>query len=138
LLCRRCFEQRLQLLAHSSLLGSCRLRAAAQQLGRGGKVLGRPPEERRCIGVGVRASIGASIVVGLRHMRGWRRCAAAWLVYSRMTFALVAIPLMGLTLHRNVLRRESIAILLMGLALDMHALCKLSLTWLGVHAELLV
>jgi hypothetical protein len=34
--------------------------------------------------------------------------------------------------------RESIAFLLTGLALDRHALCKLSLAWLGVHAELLV
>jgi hypothetical protein len=82
-----CFEQRLQQLAHSSLLGSCRLRAAAQQHGRSDKVLGRPPEERRCVSVGVRASIGASIVIGLWHACGWRRCAAARLVCSRTMFA---------------------------------------------------
>jgi hypothetical protein len=75
LLRRRCFKQRLQLLAHSPLLGGCRLRAAAQQHGRGDKVLGRPPEKLWC--VGVRAPIGASVVVGLRHTRGQRRCTAA-------------------------------------------------------------
>jgi hypothetical protein len=55
-----------------------------------------------------------------------------------MAFAPVAIPLMGLALHRNVLRRASIAVLLTGLALHRHDMCKLSLAWLGVHAELLV
>jgi hypothetical protein len=45
---------------------------------------------------------------------------------------------MGLALHRNVLRRASIAVSLMGLALHRHALCKLSLVWLGVQAELSV
>jgi hypothetical protein len=50
----------------------------------------------------------------------------------------VAILLMGLTLHMNVLRRASIAAPLTGLALHRHALWKLSLAWLGVHAELLV
>jgi hypothetical protein len=66
------------------------------------------------------------------------RCATARLVYSRSALALVAIPLMGLALHRNVLRRASIAVSLMGLALHRHALCKLSLVWLGVQAELSV
>jgi hypothetical protein len=45
---------------------------------------------------------------------------------------------MGLALHGNVLRRASIAIPIMGLALHRHALCKLSLMWPGFHAELLV
>jgi hypothetical protein len=53
LLCRRSLKQRLQLLAHSSLLRGRRLRAAAQQHGRSGKVLGRPPKKWRCIGVRV-------------------------------------------------------------------------------------
>jgi hypothetical protein len=43
----------------------------------------------------------------------------------------------GLTLHRNILHRVSIAIPLMGLALHQHALCRLSLTWLGFHAKIL-
>jgi hypothetical protein len=137
LLRNRCFEQRLQLLVHSPLLGGCRLRAAAQQHGRDGEVLGRPPEKLRCVGVGVRAPIGTSIVVGLRRMRQCRRTTAR-LVCSQTAFAPVAIPLMGLTLHRNVLRRASIVIPLTGLALHRHALCKLSLAWLGVHAELLL
>jgi hypothetical protein len=59
-------------------------------------------------------------------------------VCSRMAFAPAAIPHMGLTLHRNVLCRVSIAVPLTGLALHRHTLCKLSLAWLGVHAELLV
>jgi hypothetical protein len=75
---------------------------------------------------------------GLRHAHDRRRCATARLVCSRSAFTLVAIPLMGLALHRNVLRRASIAVPLTGLALHRHALCKLSLAWLGVHAKLLV
>jgi hypothetical protein len=127
-----------QLLVHSPLLEGCRLWAAAQQHGRGGKVLGHPPEEWRCVSVGVRASIGASIVVVLQRAQGRRRCAAARLVCSQTAFVPIAIPLMGLTLHRNVLRRVSIVVPLTGLALHRHSLCKLSLAWLGVHAELLV
>jgi hypothetical protein len=45
---------------------------------------------------------------------------------------------MGLALHRNVLHRASIAIFLVSLALHRHALCKLTLAWLGVQAELSV
>jgi hypothetical protein len=59
-------------------------------------------------------------------------------VCSRTVFAPVAILVMGLALHRNILRWASIAVPLTGLALHRHALCKLSLAWLGVHAELLV
>jgi hypothetical protein len=66
------------------------------------------------------------------------RAAGLHLVCSRSAFAPVAIPLKGLALHRNVLRRASVVVPLMGLALHRHALCKLSLAWLGVHAELLV
>jgi hypothetical protein len=46
--------------------------------------------------------------------------------------------LSGFTLHRNVLHRASIAIPIMGLALHQHTLCRLSLAWLGFHAELSV
>jgi hypothetical protein len=35
---------------HTTLLGSCGLRTAAQQHGRRGQVLGRPPEEWWCVG----------------------------------------------------------------------------------------
>jgi hypothetical protein len=70
LLCCRSFEQCLQLLAHPSLLGGSRLRAAAQQHGHSGKVLRRLLEKWWSISIGVRvdirASIGASVVVGLR------------------------------------------------------------------------
>jgi hypothetical protein len=45
LLCRRSFEQRLQLLAHPSLVGGGRLQAATQQHGLSGKILRRPPEK---------------------------------------------------------------------------------------------
>jgi hypothetical protein len=57
------------------------------------------------------------IVVGLRRALGWCRCATTRLVYSRSALAPVAVLLVGLTLHRNVLHRASIAIPLMGLAL---------------------
>jgi hypothetical protein len=63
---------------------------------------------------------------------------AARLICSRSALTPVTIPLMGLALHGNVLRRASIAIPIMGLALHRHALCKLSLMWPGFHAELLV
>jgi hypothetical protein len=36
------------------------------------------------------------------------------------------------------MHRASITILIMGLALHQHALCRLSLAWLGFHAELSV
>jgi hypothetical protein len=61
-----------------------------------------------------------------------------WLICSQSALTRVTIPLMGLTLYRNVLRRASIAIPIMGLALHQHALCQLSLAWPGFHAELLV
>jgi hypothetical protein len=60
------------------------------------------------------------------------------LVCSRSAFEPIAIPLMGLALHRNVLRRTSIVVPLTGLALHRNTLPKLSLAWLGIHAELLV
>jgi hypothetical protein len=60
------------------------------------------------------------------------------LVCNRSALALVAILLAGLTLHRNVPHRVSIAIPVTGLALHQHALCRLSLTWLRFHAELSV
>jgi hypothetical protein len=122
LLCRRSFEQRLQLLAHPSLLGGGRLWAAVQHHGRSGKVLRRPPEKwwsvNVDVGVDVRALVGTSVVVGLWPACRWRRCAAVRLVCSWAALASVSIPLAGLPLHRNVLRRLSIA-------------------RLGIHAELL-
>jgi hypothetical protein len=60
------------------------------------------------------------------------------LVCSRTVLTPVAIPRVGLPLHRNVLRWASIVIPLLGLALHKHALRKLSIAGLGVHAELLV
>jgi hypothetical protein len=128
------------LLAHSSLLRGCRLWKAAQQHGCGSKVLGHPLEEWWCVGVGVgvRAYVGTPIVVGLRRARRWRRCAAAWLIYSRSALTPVAIALTWLTLHMNVLHRASIAIPNMGLALHRRTLCKLLFAWPGFHAELLV
>jgi hypothetical protein len=120
-------------------LGGCRLRASTQQHGRSGKVLGHLPEEWRCVGVGVgvRDSVGSSIVVGLRRARLWRRCAAARLIHSRSALTQVTIPLVRLALHKNVLRRALIVIPIMGLALHRHALCKLSLARPGFHVELL-
>jgi hypothetical protein len=140
LLCRRSFEQRLQLLAHSSLLGGRELRAAAHQHGHSSKILGRPSKKWWCIDVrvGVCATFGASVVVGLWPACRRRRCTAMRLICSRTALASAAIPVAGLALHRNVLRQASIAVPLTGLALHRHALCKLSLVWLGVHAELLV
>jgi hypothetical protein len=136
LLCCRSFEQCLQLLAPSSFLGGCRLRAAAQQHGCSGEVLGRPPEEWRCfvVRVDVRARVGASIVAG----SGACRCATARLIGSRSAPTPVFIPFAGLALHRNILREASIAIPIMGLALHRHALCRSSLAWLGFDAKLLV
>jgi hypothetical protein len=111
-----------------------------QQHGRSGKVLGRLPKKWRCIGVGVgvRVSIGASIVVGLWRAHQWRRCTDVRLVHSQTALASVAILVTGLTLHGNVLRRASIVIPLSGMALHGHALRKLSVAGLGIHVELLV
>jgi hypothetical protein len=67
--------------------------------------------------------------------RGRRRCATTRLVGSRSAFAPIAVLFAGLTLH---IHRASIAIPIMGLALHQHALCQLSLAWLGFHAELSV
>jgi hypothetical protein len=49
----------------------------------------------------------------------------------------VAVPLVGLPLHMNVLRQASVAVPLPGLSLHRYALCRLSITGLGIHAELL-
>jgi hypothetical protein len=59
-----------------------------------------------------------------------------WLVCSRPALAPVAVLLAGLTLHKNVMCRASVAIPLAGLALHQHSLRWLSLTWLGINAEL--
>jgi hypothetical protein len=123
LLSCRNLEKCLQLLPHTPLLGGCRLRATAQQHGRRSQVLGRPPEEWWCVGVGIRAFISASVVVRLSRARGWRRCTTTRLVCSRPALTPVAVLLAGLTLHRNVLCRTSVAIPLVGLALHQHFLC---------------
>jgi hypothetical protein len=130
------------MLAHPSLLGGCRLRAAAQQHGRSGEVLRRPPEERRGISVGVgvnvRASVGALVVVERRPACRRRRRAAVRLTGSQTTLAPVAVPLAGLPLHRNVLRQASIVIPFSGLPLHRYALRRLSIAGLGIHAKILV
>jgi hypothetical protein len=97
-------------------------------------------EKWRCIGVGVgvRASIGASIVVGLRRAHRWRRCTTVRLVCSRTMLTPISIPVAGLALHGNVLRQTSIAVPLLGLPLHRYALCRLSIAGLGIHAEFLV
>jgi hypothetical protein len=61
LLCRRSFEQHLQLLVHSPFLRGRRLRAAAQQHGRSGEVLRRLLEERQGVSVGVGVDVHASV-----------------------------------------------------------------------------
>jgi hypothetical protein len=96
---------------HSSLLRSCRLRASAQQHGCSGKVLGRPSEEWRdvSVGVGVRAFVGASVVVACQLTHQQRRCTAVRLIGCRTVFAPVVVPLPGLLLHRNVLCRPPVA-----------------------------
>jgi hypothetical protein len=80
--------------------------------------------------------IGASIFVGLRRARGRRRCTSTWLVCSRLALTPVAVLFARFALHKNVMYWASITIPLVGLALHQHALCRLSLTWLGFHAEL--
>jgi hypothetical protein len=60
------------------------------------------------------------------------------LIGSRTALAPVAVPLVGLPLHRNVLRRASIAIPLSGLPLRRNALRRLSIMGFGIHAKLLV
>jgi hypothetical protein len=94
-----------------------------QQHGRSGKVLRRPPEEWQGISVGVGVDvctfIGVSVVVARRTACRRRRCAVVQLIGSRTALAPVAVPFAGLPLHRNILRRASIA-------------------GLGIHAKLLV
>jgi hypothetical protein len=63
--------------------------------------------------------------VGLRPVCRRRRCAAVWLVCSWAALAPVAIPLVGLPLHRNVLHWASIAVPLSGLPLHRYALRRL-------------
>jgi hypothetical protein len=105
LLRRRIFEQRLQLLAHSSLLGGRGFRAATQQHGRNGKVLGCPLKKWWCVGVRVDIcdTIGASVVVGLRPACRRRGCADVRLVRSWTSVVPVAIPLVGFPSHRNIM-----------------------------------
>jgi hypothetical protein len=135
LLHRRSLEQRLQLLAYSSLLRGCWLRAAAQQHGRGGQVLGRPTEKWRYVGasVDVRTFVGALVVVGLWCARRWCRCTAVRLTCGRTTFSLVVVRVAGLALNRDVPREAPVAVSLHG-----HALRRLSITRLGINAEFLM
>jgi hypothetical protein len=80
--------------------------------------LGRPLEEWRSVsisvGIDVCALVGASVVVGRQPACRWHWCAAVWLISSRMALASVAVPLTGLLLQRNVLRRSSVV----GLVID--------------------
>jgi hypothetical protein len=102
-------------LAHSSLLGGRKLQVAARQHGCNGDVLGRPPEEWRGVNIGVsinvRAFVCALVVIARRSMCRRRRCTAARLISSRTALAPVVVPLEGLLLHRNILRKLSIAVL---------------------------
>jgi hypothetical protein len=113
LLCCCHLEQHLQLLSHSSLLGGRRLRAAAQQHGRSGKVMRCLPEEWRCVSIGVRvdvhALIGASVVVACQHTCRWCWCAVVRLVGSWTALKSIVVLLTGLLLHRDVLCRQSVA-----------------------------
>jgi hypothetical protein len=95
LLRRRSLEQRLQLLAYSSLLRGCCLQAAAQQHGRGSQVLGRPPEKRWCVdaGIDVHAFVGALVIIGLWCACRWCRRTAVLLTCGRCSFRLpFALP----------------------------------------------
>jgi hypothetical protein len=60
------------------------------------------------------------------------------LVGSRTALSPVAILVMGLALHGNVLRGASIAVPLLGLSLHRHALRMLSIARFGIHTELLL
>jgi hypothetical protein len=95
LLRRHSLEQRLQLLAYSSLLRGCCLQAAAQQHGRGSQVLGRPPEKRWCVdaGIDVHAFVGALVIIGLWCACRWCRRTAVLLTCGRCSFRLpFALP----------------------------------------------
>jgi hypothetical protein len=135
LLRHRNLEQRLQLLAYSSLLRGHWLWAAAQQHGRSGQVLGRPPKKRRRVGAGVdvRAFVGALVVVGLWCARRWCRRTVVRLTCGRTTFSPVAIPVAGLALNRDVPREAPVAV-----SLHRHALRRLSITRLSIKAEFLM
>jgi hypothetical protein len=63
-------------------------------------------------------------------------CTTMRLICSRPAFALVVVLLKGLALYRNVLHRASLTIPITSLALHRHALCQLSLAWLGFHVVL--
>jgi hypothetical protein len=123
------------MLAYSSLLRGCCLWAAAQQHGRGDQVLGRPPEKRRCVGVGVdvRAFVGTLVVVGLRCTRWWCRRTVVRLACGRTALSPVVVRVAGLALNRDVPREAPITISLHG-----HALRRLSIVTLGVSAEFLM
>jgi hypothetical protein len=103
LLRRRCFEQCLKLLAHSSLFRGRCLRVAVKQHDCGGQVLRRSPEGRRgvtvVVGIDVRALVGASVVVVGPSPSRWRLGAGSGLLGSRMTLLVLVIPLTGLLLH---------------------------------------
>jgi hypothetical protein len=60
------------------------------------------------------------------------------LIGSRTALTPVVVPLAGLSLHRNVLRRVSIAVPLSGLPLHRHALRRPSIVRIDIHAKLLV
>jgi hypothetical protein len=60
------------------------------------------------------------------------------LIGSRTALAPVTVPLAGLPLHRNVLRRASITVPLSGLPLHRYTLRRLSIPGLGIHTKLLV
>jgi hypothetical protein len=87
-----------------------------------GKVLRRPPEERRgvSVGVDVRALVGASVVVACWPPCRWHRRAGPQLLGTRSALAPFAIPFTGLLLHWDILCRSSV----MGLGVHPHLLVK--------------
>jgi hypothetical protein len=117
---------------YSSLLRGCWFLAAAQQHGRSGQVLGRPPENRRCVDtdVEIRAFVGALIIVGLWCTRRWCRRTAVRLTCGRTTFSSVVVPVAGLALNRDVPREAPVAVSLHG-----HALRRLSITRFSINTE---
>jgi hypothetical protein len=60
------------------------------------------------------------------------------LVGSQTVLAPVAVPLVGLPLHRNVLRKASVTVPLVGLPLHRNVLRRASVAVLGIRAKLLV
>jgi hypothetical protein len=59
------------------------------------------------------------------------------MIGSQTALAPVVVPLAGLLLHRNVLRRPPVTVPLAGLLLHKNALRRPSIAWLGIHTQFL-